>query len=203
MRPRITCRALVAGVAFVAAAAVGAVVVSAGTSTKHSARLRASGLNTTYYTDPPATRAERPALAKLAEAQAGCPETLISTPGEVSYIRRLPLALALRCGHFVADPGTAPGLARYCQPHEEDRWCPYPAARRIVDVYASRARLLGACTTDAESSEGNLICTEEAATPARPRRVGVYSTDARLLGYCTPNEASGQRGGLVCTEPSS
>ena|GEM_PF-5487863 len=89
---------------------------------------------TAYYKLVPVSSAERQALAALAKAQAGCPETFIDEPGKVTYVRRLPLALAERCEHFVADPHT-PGLVYLCAPHELDGLCQYPQHRRTVGVY--------------------------------------------------------------------
>lgn len=95
----------------------------------------------------PESSAERQALAKT---QAGCPETLTAEPGRVAYVRRLPLALAERCEHVVADPHT-PGLVYLCKPHEEDGLCPYPAQLRSVKIYTTNAKLLGYCTLNESS----------------------------------------------------
>jgi hypothetical protein len=169
-------------------------------SSKQQTSAHASTTLYTYYAQSPVTAKERQALIK---ARRGCPATFISGPGKITHIRRLPLALARRCGHYVADPGT-PGVAYYCEPHEEGRLCPYPAKARVIDVYTSNAKLIGSCTFGETSGPARaLLCTEEAATSTASRKVGVYTSNAKLLGYCTPKSTEPTDEHLVCTEPSA
>lgn len=124
----------------VVAAAVAGVALSASAG-HHSEPAYVTGYTTGHahsytYAYPPLPRATKPTkvrsyayrvpgAGRAATAQPGCPQTLIVESGKVTHIRVLPLALARRCGHYVADP-YSPGLADYCRPHEQNRLCPYP-----------------------------------------------------------------------------
>jgi hypothetical protein len=178
----------------IAIVAVGGVALSGCGKAGHSASAGVNGISTTVY------NYNGVVVTTSTSAQAGCPETFIAEPGKIIHVRRLPLALAERCEHAVADPHTS-GLIYRCRPHEEDRLCPYPTERRTVGIYTTNAKLLGYCTPG-ESSErpGDLLCTEEPSAPGRPHRVGVYTIHSKLLGHCSSQE---QPGTFLCTEPLS